>query len=380
MPQDYQPATLIVGKFAPPHQGHQLLIETALRNSSNLTILVYSNPDFEPLMPSRRRAEWLKQLYPQANVFVPENPPPNDADDFTQREFVKQWLAERGLQIELVYTSESYGEGFANHIGAKHVLVDLARTQVTISGTKMREVLTQLEQTRRISSNPYRSVQYDDALLEQLAEMTDPYIYQQLLHWLDPVHKVVFMGAESTGKSTLTEVVAKELNMPFVTEYGREHYEKKGGILELEDYVYIARKHRELEDTARLRMLGTNKSRYLFVDTNALTTLFFSYYYNQGGLLTLHMLANECKGRYHHVFVCADDIPFEQDGWRDNEIWRARMQGMVLHDLDSRGIHYTILRGSLEERVEQVKTVLAGGKIQTVLQPKNLGPKPKTIV
>lgn len=375
MPQDYQPTTLIVGKFAPPHKGHQLLIETALKNSSNLTILVYSNPDFEPLMPSHRRAAWLQHLYPQAKVFVLENPPPNDADDFTQREFVKQWLAERGLQIELVYTSESYGEGFANHIGAKHVLVDLTRAQVTVSGTKAREVLTKLEQTRRTSSNPYRAIQYDDVLLKHLAEMTDSYIYQQLLYWLEPVHKVVFMGAESTGKSTLTEAVAKELNMPFVTEYGREHYEKKGGILELEDYVYIAKKHRELEDTAKLRMLGAHKSGYLFIDTNALTTLFFSYYYNQGALPYLHQLANDCKGRYHHVFVCADDIPFEQDGWRDNEVWRSRMQGMVLHDLDSRGIYYTVVHGSLEQRISQVKTVLAGGHIESLSENKHLGPK-----
>jgi HTH-type transcriptional regulator, transcriptional repressor of NAD biosynthesis genes len=379
MPQDYEPATLIVGKFALPHRGHQLLIETALKNSSDLTILVYSNPDFSPLMPSHRRAAWLQYLYPQAKVFVPENSPPNDADDFTHREFVKQWLVERDLQIELVYTSESYGEGFAKHVGAKHVLVDLARQQVNVSGTRAREIVTRLEQTRRTSSNPYRAVQYDEVLLKQLSEMTDPYIYQQLLHWLEPVHKVVFMGAESTGKSTLTEAVAKRLNMPFVAEYGREHYEEKGGVLDLGDYVYIARKHRELEDTAILRMLGTSKSGYLFVDTNALTTLFFSYYYNQGGLKELHDFANDCKDRYHHVFVCADDIPFAQDGWRDNEIWRARMQGMVLHDLDSRGIHYTVVRGSLEERVEQVKIVLAGGVIPIRSETKHLGPKRETI-
>ncbi|NJK45852.1 MAG: adenylyltransferase/cytidyltransferase family protein [Pleurocapsa sp. SU_196_0] len=37
---------LVVGKFAPPHKGHQLLLETALRESERVTVLVYSHPDF----------------------------------------------------------------------------------------------------------------------------------------------------------------------------------------------------------------------------------------------------------------------------------------------------------------------------------------------
>ncbi len=378
MPSDRRGTALIVGKFAPLHKGHQYLIETALQdqNVDEWIILVYSNPDFLPDMPSHRRATWIKHLYPQANVFVPENPPPNNADDVTHREFVNQWLEQNTIKADVVYSSENYGEGFAKHIGATHVLVDLSRSKVSVSGTKARALLQTLVKTRKTSSNPYRAVQYDPQLLKELGVMTDTYIYQELLKWLEPVKRVVFMGAESTGKSTLTEAVAKEMNMPFVSEYGREHYEKKGGILELDDYVYIAKKHRDLEDTARLRMLGTNKEGYLFIDTNAITTLFFSYYYNQGGLPYLHHLANDCKDRYHHVFVCADDIPFSQDGWRDNELWRSRMQGMVLHDLDCRGIEYTLLYGSLEQRVSQVKKVLAGELSSQPLQQKHLGPKP----
>lgn len=381
MPSDRRGTALIVGKFAPPHKGHQYLIETALQdqNVDEWIILVYSNPDFLPHMPSHRRAAWLQHLYPQTKVFVPENPPPNDADDFTQREFVKQCLEQNTVNVDFVYTSENYGEDFAKHIGVRHVLVDLPRSRFAISGTKVRELLKELEQTCKTSSNPYRAVQYNAKLLHELSEMIDPYIYQQLLHWLEPVKKVVFMGAESTGKSTLTEAVAKELNMPFVTEYGREHYEKKGGVLELEDYVYIAKKHRELEDTARLRMLGANKSGYLFIDTNAITTLFFSYYYNQGGLPQLHQLANDCKNRYHHIFICADDIPFAQDGWRDNELWRSRMQGMVLHDLDCRRIEYTVVTGSLEQRIAQIKTVLSGELLNITLSTKHLGPKPSNV-
>jgi HTH-type transcriptional regulator, transcriptional repressor of NAD biosynthesis genes len=313
---------LVVGKFAPLHKGHQYLLERALAGCQNLTILVYSNPDFEE-MPSSVRANWLRTLYPSARVYVPENPPANDADDFTQRECVKNWLEQNNIPVDVVFTSEHYGAGFAQHLGTEHVLVDLERHKFPISGTQLRQ-------------NIHASRAWLDGV-----------VYSHF------VPKVVFMGAESTGKSTLTERMALELHTSFVPEYGRTHYEERGGILELEDYVHIALHHRKLEDQAILEA-----NRFLMVDTNAITTLFFSYYYNRGGLPQLHHLADDCKKRYSQVFVCDDDIPFEQDGWRDNAVWRGRMQGMILYDLERRGIGYTVVSGTLEQRVARVKSVL----------------------
>ena len=79
--------------------------------------------------------------------------------------------------------------------------------------------------------------------------------------------------------------------------------------------------------------------------------MFFSHYYDRDSLPELRRLADECRTRYRHHIVCDDDIPFEQDGWRDNAIWRARMQGMVLHDLAVREIPYVIVGGGLRSRV-----------------------------
>lgn len=375
MPADYRGTGLIVGKFAPLHKGHQHLIETALTDPTidRLLVLVYANPDF-PWMPSYRRARWIRALYPQAEVLVPENPPPDNTNNHTQREFVRQWLAQRSIGVNKVYSSEPYGEGFAQHIRAEHVLVDLQRKQFPISGTQVRAWLAEIEESIKVTPTGTRENPYSRASLMQWVH---PLVAGDLLHWLDPVKKVVFLGAESTGKSTLTQRMAQEFQTHFVAEYGREHYEQNGGVLTLPDYVQIAHKHREIEDNARLRIAQTKGGGHLFVDTNALTTLFFSYYYNQGGLPELHKLANECKERYHYVFVCADDIPFEQDGWRDNAIWRGRMQGLMLHDLDCRGIEYSVVHGSLGERVEQVKRVLAGQPLGALpVPPRHLGPRP----
>ncbi len=394
----YETTGLVVGKFAPFHNGHKFVIDTALEKMDYVIVLVYGNPDF-PNMPTHIRANWIRQIYKDNPVFVftPKNPPPNDADDFTQREFVKVWLEHHRSTLpfgsknwlDVVYGSDDYIAGFARHINANHHIVDAKRSKHDVSGTKVREYLGYLESSVVIDEDAkwlYNEKGFYDFWF------TPDLVTDELRFWLQPIKKVVFLGAESTGKSTLAECVAKEFNMPFVAEYGREYYEKKGGVLELQDYVEIARGHRRLEDTATIEfakkigrlvdknsnsLANTNARGYLFIDTNAITTLFFSYYYNQGGLSELHQLASDCAQRYHHVFICADDIPFEQDGWRDNAIWRGRMQGMVLHDLDCRGIHYTVVTGSLEQRVEQVKTVLTGGNIQTIIETKHLGPKPE---
>ncbi len=327
---------LVVGKFAPLHKGHELVLELAQAQCETLVVLVYSNPDFT-WMRSEIRAKWVQELFPMAQVFVPQNPPPNNADDFTHREFVKSWLKQNGFNADAVFGSDDYLEGFAAHIGAIPIKVDAARVAQPISGTKLREAV----QRKDISGF--------ESLVSNL-------VFSHLEFWAQPVLKVVFLGAESTGKSTLTMRMAQEYQTQHVAEFGREVWESKNGQLALEDYVFIAKKHRQLEDAALLE-----SRQYLFVDTNAITTMFLGYAYEGRGLPALTALAREAETRYHFVFLCSDDIPFVQDGWRDDAIWRSRAQGMVRYDLTVRGVVFTELCGDLEARVAQVITILAIG-------------------
>jgi len=172
----------------------------------------------------------------------------------------------------------------------------------------------------------------------------------------DDVARVVFVGAESTGKSTLSEYLARAYGTVSVPEIGRFIWEEKGGKLNADDYVEIAVKHRAAEDEAMAQA-----RRWLFVDTNALTTLLLGVEFRQVGDPApgeLLRCADDCKARYAHTFVCADDIPYEEQDARENEAWRSRIQQLVLNDLDARGIPYTIVRGSVEERAAQVRRVL----------------------
>jgi len=170
---------------------------------------------------------------------------------------------------------------------------------------------------------------------------------------------VVFVGAESTGKSTLASMLAREQGAQFVPEIGRFIWEEKQGQLVAADYVEIAERHRAAEDAAVARAGG----EYVFVDTNALTTLLLGLRFGQVTEpvppALLHY-ALKCRTRYLHHFVCADDIPYEEEpGVRENAAWRTQIQQLVLDDLDRRGIGYTILTGSLEQRAARVLATLA---------------------
>jgi nicotinamide riboside kinase len=172
----------------------------------------------------------------------------------------------------------------------------------------------------------------------------------------EAAQRVVFVGAESTGKSTLSDYLAVAYGSVSVPEIGRVIWEEKGGQLDADDYVEIAVRHRGAEDAALAQA-----RRWLFVDTNALTTLLLGVEFRQIGNpppAELLRCADECKSRYAHTFVCADDIPYEAQDVRENEAWRGRIQQLVLKDLDARGIPYTVVRGSVEERAAQVRQVL----------------------
>lgn len=174
---------------------------------------------------------------------------------------------------------------------------------------------------------------------------------------------VVFVGAESTGKSTLAQYLAHRCGAGFVPEIGRFIWEEKQGQLVAADYVEISERHRAAEQAALAQTRG-----WVFVDTNALTTLLLGLCFGQvtePAPPTLLRHADECRTRYLHHFVCADDIPYEEEpGVRENAAWRTHIQQLVLQDLDRRGIAYTVLHGTLEARAEQVLQVLA-----TMTQP-----------
>jgi NadR type nicotinamide-nucleotide adenylyltransferase len=341
----------VVGKFWPPHRGHQLLLETAAAQVSELLVLVYANPD-DQRHAAPARAEWLRELYrgddlaqgphigatPLRIIGLPAaTAPPDAADDHTHREFVRQYLADLGQRIDVVFSSEAYGPGFAEHLGATHVAVDNERQQVATSGTHLRAALAEEAENfgeSALTIHPFVAAQYG-----VVPAATVP--------------RLVLLGAESSGKTTLSIALAEALGTAWVPEYGRTLHEQKNGQLVYEDLLYIGRRQLELEDEA-----AAQAHSWLVCDTNAATTALYSYYYFHRCDPALQRLAQVCRQRYAHTFVCLPTTPFEDDGWRGPEALRQFQHGAILMQLELLGIPYTLLDGSVAERVAQVRAVL----------------------
>jgi NadR type nicotinamide-nucleotide adenylyltransferase len=164
------------------------------------------------------------------------------------------------------------------------------------------------------------------------------------------VERVVLLGGESSGKSTLSEALARRFETAFVPEYGRELWERKDGQLVYEDLLAIGIEQIRREEEALLA-----SRRWLICDTSPLTTLFYSREMFGRAEPRLEELAER---RYDHVFLCAPDFDFVQDGTRREPGFRERQDAWYVRELDRRGIRWARVRGSLPERVERVANLL----------------------
>jgi HTH-type transcriptional regulator, transcriptional repressor of NAD biosynthesis genes len=317
---------LTLGKFAPLHKGHQYMFETALQEVDELIVVIYDTTVMP--VPLHIRAGWIRQLYPQVRVIEAWDGPDGYSDDREHEIREEQYILGllNGEQVTHFYSSEFYGDHMSRALGAVDRRVDEPRGQVPVSATMIR-------------SDPYR-----------YREFISDIVYRDL------ITKVVFVGAMSTGKSTLTEALAQKYNTTFASEYGRDYWTEHqvDRRIGLEAFDEIAVGHLEREEQALLKA-----NRYLFVDTNAITTYMFALDYHGRAPELLTRLALENAKRYDLFFLCDDDIPYDDTWDRSGEQKRSVFHKQIIADLKERRIPYITLRGSLEERMRKVDEVLA---------------------
>lgn len=317
---------LTLGKYAPFHKGHQFVIETALAEMDDVQVIIYDAPE-TTLVPLDVRAQWIRYLYPTVQVIEAwDGPTAVGATAGIQQAHEDYILNRLNVgNISHFYSSEFYGDHMAKALGAINRQVDTSRQKVPISGTAIR---------------------------------ADPYLYR---HFLDPVvyrdliMNVVFLGAPSTGKTTLAERMAQEYHSVWMPEYGREYWETHqiNRRLNPEQLVKIAEGHLQREDA-----LIQQANHYLFTDTNAITTYMFARVYHGYALPRLSDLAVAAASRYDLVFLCDTDIPYADTWDRSGDVNRQVFQKQIVSDLIQRKVLHFTLRGDLETRVQRVKTIL----------------------
>lgn len=167
-----------------------------------------------------------------------------------------------------------------------------------------------------------------------------------------PTARVAILGAESSGKSTLSEALARDYATIWVPEYLREFVDVQARVPREEDQFGIARTQLAREDAAALCA-----GRFLFCDTTALMTALYSRVYWDRVDAQLAQLA--ARHEYAFTLVTAPDGPWEPDGLqRESEEVRQMVHRMLLEMLAARGIRYTLLEGALAQRLHQVHALL----------------------
>jgi NadR type nicotinamide-nucleotide adenylyltransferase len=131
--------------------------------------------------------------------------------------------------------------------------------------------------------------------------------------------KLVIIGPESTGKSTLCEGLAAHYHAEWVREYAREYMLRYGTAYSYDDLSTIARGQLALEDAAVAALMGRDVEptgdRVLFIDTDLYVMKVWSEYVF--GRCETWVLKEIAARRYDGYLLCRTDLPWVKDELRE---------------------------------------------------------------
>lgn len=127
-----------IGKFAPLHKGHQLLIETAIQEMDEFYVIVYDTDIIG--INVEKRANWLKELYPDIHIIYAFNSPKQYGLDEESVNIQMEYLSDKikGIPVTHFYSSELYGEKVSEYLKIENRLVDIEKKKVPIDATTIR--------------------------------------------------------------------------------------------------------------------------------------------------------------------------------------------------------------------------------------------------
>ncbi len=341
---------LVIGKFYPPHAGHHLLIRAAGSACEAVSVLVLAASHETIALADRVR--WLKEVHGDSThitITGAVDDVPIDYEDpriWDQHEALMREALERigAPPVTAVFTSEPYGAELARRFSALTVTVDPERKLAPVSSTQVR-------------NDPAANWGFLAAPVRAALAL-----------------RVVVVGAESTGKTSLSTALAQHWRSQgghhgmtrCVPEFGRAYTAQKWANARVQarlfgrpapamedlawstdEFTHIARTQSALEEQ-EARMGGP----LLICDTDAFATAIWHERYLGFSSQAVAQLADAVT---HALYLVTDhhDVPFEQDGLRDGESIRPWMTGRFLDALSETGRPHALLTGSHGQRLEQ---------------------------
>jgi NadR type nicotinamide-nucleotide adenylyltransferase len=314
-------SAVVFGKFWPLHRGHVRLIGEAVARAGRVLVVV---DDGGEDVPAAVRATWVAETFPTVVVATAPDLCGHDSTECTPAcsETYATWLLAAHGPVDAVISGEAYGAVLASQLGAVPVRLD--RNRPVAAG---RAIRADMVGHWDLLSAPARA-------------------------WY--CRRVVVVGAESTGTSTLAADLAQHCGTTWVPEYGRQFSEEHGleHTWTSRDFEEIARRQAAMEDAAARR-----SGPVLVCDTDVLATTVWHERYMGTRSKVVETMAS---GRRPCLYVLtSDDIAFVQDGIRDGQHLRGWMTRRFRDVLGSTGVPWLEARGSRQARVDQAARAIA---------------------
>ncbi|MFI5907482.1 AAA family ATPase [Dactylosporangium sp. NPDC051541] len=282
---------VVLGRFLPVHDGHRYLIEFARAHAGRVHVFVRVGGD-DPI-PWEVRRGWLAELFPDVVATAIDDEPERWADRITAE-----------VKPDYLVSGDPSGPGMAARLGATLVPVD--RHVLPVSGTGVRKSPWDFE---GFLPPPVRA-------------------------WY--VGRVCLIGAESTGKTSLAERLARHYGTVWVPERLRE----LGPDISPATLALAAQGQGAAEE-----LLARRAHRLLFADTDLLAVRLWSE--RRFGSAPAWL---EQPKSPHVYLLCAPDHPFSGDDQRNTPAERRAFHETIEAELVRLGRPYVTLEGDEEQR------------------------------
>ena len=163
--------------------------------------------------------------------------------------------------------------------------------------------------------------------------------------------KIVILGPESTGKSTLCEMLAQQYQTEWCPEFAREYLLTNGTAYSFDDLLTIAKGQLALEE--EYAAMATRTGGCLFIDTDQhVMKVWCEYVFNDCHNWILRRIAER---PYDLYLLCKPDLPWVQDELREypDEKPRQELYHIYRDMLITQNTPWAEISGSYEERFEK---------------------------
>jgi len=184
-----------------------------------------------------------------------------------------------------------------------------------------------------------------------------------------PLIKVAVIGPESTGKSTLCELLAQHYNTQWCAEFAREFLLTHGTDYTYDDLLYIAKGQLAMEDeyvqstvnsresgagsSAHDSELRTLNSKLLFIDTEMYVMKVWCEFVF--GKCHRWILDQIIERKYDLYLLCNTDLPWVKDELREYPDLKTREQLYHIYKdiMINQSTPWVVITGDYEERLQK---------------------------